>query len=586
MGHGFPERGLKLNPKRELPHWHCNKRWTKVSKTRDALAILEEKFEGKTWNEGRQTYYAILLNKKGLSKSTNPRSTRAIMGTFKFFGFAYTYKKNPQTRIGKLIVTKAGKEFVHGNVSDILKLQLLKWQYPNPFEGKGVVAPYTRSLKLFPFRVLLHLLCDMGPLHEDELALFVWKMKNNSPEELKRVKNEILEYRSLNDVEKQQLRNKDPLYTTNHEYEAHIRPYILETGYCCFDTKTRKLGISPGAKEEIQKIITEEVEPKIDWTDENEWFEYFGDTMYSNPPRNIQLKIESKVGVQTGVYVRVIRNSIERYGVTDEDGIVTFSIYDNLKYRVEVLNPKDGSTLFRDFLAIKPKESFIRLFIKKGLPTRKESLKEILEKVNQLLKKRLDDEIKSRLEMRSRVTGVTLEKRSLRYIRGARFEQLVYKILSSFKTKIFDEVLWNGKIGEWGLPTPAQKVSKETGKKLPDILVFQNNDVYVVETTLLKGRSQLEKPEAVSVPDHVENMISTYKGKNVTGLFIAEKLDPSVVTNLVTRGINHNYKIIPIEINEFLDMVRLMETSGREFWKSNLTYLWKVNRRIVTYSIK
>jgi len=574
-----------LSQKGKLPHWHCNKRWTKISKTRDALSILEQKFEGKTWNAANQSFYAILLNKKGLSKATNPRSARAIMGTFKFFGFAYTIEKKPRTKVGKLIITKAGKDFVHGNVPDILKLQLLKWQFPNPYQGKGQVAPYTRSLRLFPLRVLLHLIYDIGPAHEDELALFVWKTINGNPEELDRVKNEILEYRSLNDAEKRQFRNKDPLYKTNHEYEAHIRPYILETGLFYFDTKSRMLGISPEAKEEVPKLITK-AEPKIDWTDEDEWFEYFGDIMYHNPPRMIQLKIESKICVQTGLYVKLTRNSTERYGITDEDGIVTFSVYDNRKYRVEVLNPKDASTIFRDFLAVKPGEPTVKLSIKRGLPPHKESLEGMLEKVNQLLKRRLDDEIRNILKMRSRITGVTLEKRALRYIRGARFEQLVYQLLNNFKTKVFDDVIWNGKVGEWGLPTPAQKVSKETGKKLPDILVFQKNDVYVVETTLLKGRAQWEKPEAVSVPDHIENMISTYKGKRVTGLFIAEKLDPSVVTNLVTRGINNNYQVVPMEINEFLGTVRLMKTSGKEFWKSNLINSWNVHRRIVTRSVK
>lgn len=563
-----------MTAREPLPHWHCNKRWTDIKKTKGALSILEAKFEGKTWNAGKQSFYSILLNKKGLSKSTNPRSARAIMGTFKFFGFAYTTGR-------KLIITDAGKEFVHGNTSEILKLQLLKWQYPNPFEAKGNVASYTRSLRLFPFRVLLRLLSDLESIHEDELALYVWKTINGSPQELERIKKEILKYRSLDDSQKEKIYNEDPLSITDHEYEAHLRPYILETGLCCFDAKQRVLTISPKAKKEIAKINAESIELKTDWKNEDEWFEYYGDTRYHHPPRNIQFKLESDTGVQTGLYIKVERNGLESYGVTDDNGIVTFSIYDNQRYSVEVMHPSDGTVIFRDSLVVKPDKSIVRLTIKAGLPPRQESIEDLVNKVNQILKKRLDDEISSRLKMRSRITGKPLDKKVLRYIRGARFEQLVYKLLDKFKTKVFDDVIWHGKVGEWGLPIPAQKVSKVTGKKLPDILVFQNRNVYVIETTLLRGRAQWEKPEAVSVPDHIENMITAFKGKTVIGVFIAKELDPSMVANLVTRGISKGYQIIPMKVDEFLDIVRLMETSAKDFWRRNLNHMWNVNKRSV-----
>lgn len=124
-------------------------------------------------------------------------------------------------------------------------------------------------------------------------------------------------------------------------------------------------------------------------------------------------------------------------------------------------------------------------------------------------------------------------------------------------------------------------MSEGTGKKLPDILVFKNNNVYVVETTLLKGRAQWEKPEVVSVPEHIEDMIKEFKGKEVSGLFIAGELDPSVQTNRVTRAINQGYKIVPMEAEEFLGIVKLLGTSGYGFWKANFDSLWKIHKRNV-----
>jgi len=565
-----------LSNRQELPHWHCNKRWTDISKAREALAILESpKFECKTWNEGKQAFYAQLLKKKGLSNSTNPRSTRAIMGTFKFFGFAWTKHK-------KLFVTSAGKEFIHGDILKVLKLQLLKWQYPNPFEAKGRVAPYTRTMKLFPFRLLLKLVKEIGPLHENELALFIWKIRSDEQSELDKSKREIMRFRKLSDDEKCKVHQSDFLFVTNHEYEAHLRPYILATGLCLFDDKRRLLSINKEAEDEVSRILGETVEIKTDWKGEEDWFEYFGDTKYYHPPAGIQFQLVSEKEPAVGVYVKVSRNGVETYGVTDTGGFVTFSLYENQKYMFEVILPKSGNILYRDSLVFGSDVRRLKIEIAKAPIRRKETIDEMIEKMRQLLKKDFDDEIKERLKMRSRIEKKEIDKKQLRYLRGGRFEELVYRLLNNFKGTVFNDVVWNGRVGEWGLPVPAQKFSEETGKKLPDILIFQNNDIYVVETTLLKGRAQWEKPEAVSVPEHIENTITEFKGRNVSGLFIAGELDSSVQVNLVTRAINQGYKVVPIEAEDFCRIINLLEASEKTFWKTNFDHLWNIHKRGVT----
>jgi len=565
-----------LSDKREVPHWHCNKRWTDISKTRQALAILESsKFEDKAWNEGKQAFYAQLLNKEGLSDSTNPRSTRAILGTFKFFGFAWTKNK-------KLIITEAGKEFVHGNVKKTLKLQLLKWQYPNIFEAKGGVAPYTRTMRLFPFRVLIRLAEEIGPVHEDELALFVWKTKTDELSEIGKTKQDILGFRKLSDPEKRKKVQSDFLFITNHEYEAHLRPYILATDLCLFDSKQRLLSINKAVYSEIKEILEENPEVKTDWKDETEWFEYFGDTKYYQPPVSVQFTFLSKKGPAARVYAKVFQNGRETWGITEDDGTLSFSLYEKQKFTLETILPKNGEVLQTKSLLISPKVRKVEIKLARGPISRVESIDVTIEKINQLLKKHLDDEISDRLKMKARVEKHEIDKKQLRSLRGGRFEELVYRLLVYFKGRVFTEVIWNGKIGEWGLPVPAQKLSEETGKKLPDILVFQDNDLYAVETTLLRGRAQWEKPEAVSVPEHVENMINEFKGKNVQGLFIAGELDSSVQINLITRAINQGYKIVPMEAPEFLDMIKLLQTSGKTFWRDNFNNLWNIHKRNIT----
>lgn len=559
--------------KREIPHWHCNKRWTDVEKTREALAILRTPtFEKKTWNEGKQAYYALLLNKKGLSGSTNPRSTRAILGTYKFFGLAYTKQR-------KLLITPAGQGLTAGNIREVMKSQLLKWQYPNPFESKGGVAPYTGTLRLFPFRVVLQLLTEIGPVREDELSLFVWKIRSHDRSEIDDTKKEILDYRKLTESEKRKVRKTDLLFITKHEYEAHLRPYILATDLCSFDEKRRLLSVNGKAQDEVGNILGETVEVKTDWKDEDEWFEYFGDPRYYHPPIETQIKFSSKGGPVSGLYVRVRRNCTETYKITDNKGFVRFSMYEDFRYVLEVIQPKDGSILHRKSLIVRPKTRDLKINIVKAPIRPKETLDTLMQKTNELLKSGFDEEILERLNMKSRIEKKGIDKRQMRYIRGGRFEELIYRMLNLFKKTVFDDVVWNGKTGEWGLPVPAQKVSEETGKKLPDILVFQDNDIYVVEATLLRGRAQWEKPEAVSVPEHIEDMITRFKGKDVSGLFIVKELDPSVKTNLITRAINNGYKVVPLEAEDFLGTVKLLEGSSKAFWKTNYNHLWSIYKK-------
>ncbi|HZY93786.1 MAG TPA: AlwI family type II restriction endonuclease [Candidatus Bathyarchaeia archaeon] len=287
-------------PKRpDYPHWHANKRWTNVEKTRLALSILAGRdFAGKPWRP-KQIYYKTLLQKKKLvvSKISDERSSRAILATFEYFGLAWVREE-------LLTITPAGALFVNGKVEEVLRLQLLKWQYPNPYEAQGHVAPYTRSIKLFPFRTILYFLTELGSLHERESALFVWRTMSAEQSELDTVRNAILDFRKL-DARNQEEQSTGLLYTRIHEYEEHLRPYILATGLCTFDPKTQQLSITPGKEPEVKSLLSERIDVKTDWRDEEEWFEYFGDTSRDHPPQKVEIKLQPASGTASGFVVKV-----------------------------------------------------------------------------------------------------------------------------------------------------------------------------------------------------------------------------------------------------------------------------------------
>ena len=76
-------------------------------------------------------------------------------------------------------------------------------------------------------------------------------------------------------------------------------------------------------------------------------------------------------------------------------------------------------------------------------------------------------------------------------------------------------------------------------------------------------------------------MISAYEDKEVVGIFIAGKLDRSVQINLVTRAVNLGYRIVPMEVKEFLGIVELLDVSKRDFWKANLDHIWNIHKRVL-----
>lgn len=115
----------------------------------------------------------------------------------------------------------------------------------------------------------------------------------------------------------------------------------------------------------------------------------------------------------------------------------------------------------------------------------------------------------------SKVTGI--DKIGDKSLRGAYFEYYVYKMLCILKNeKVIDEVIWNGKIGKYGLPTQAP--GGKTGK--PD-MVFAIDDLYtVVELTTIKAKALQFSAEGSSVPDHIR-LYKQETGKDVTGVFCA-----------------------------------------------------------------
>ena len=47
------------------------------------------------------------------------------------------------------------------------------------------------------------------------------------------------------------------------------------------------------------------------------------------------------------------------------------------------------------------------------------------------------------------------------------------------------------------------------------------------------------------------------------------------------RAVNLGYKIVPMGVEEFLDIIKLLDVSKKDFWKANLDHIWNIHKRVL-----
>ena len=128
---------------------------------------------------------------------------------------------------------------------------------------------------------------------------------------------------------------------------------------------------------------------------------------------------------------------------------------------------------------------------------------------------------------------------------------MFFEFLSKFNIKINlgAEVIWNGKIDKYGLPTPAPGGKKGNS----DIVLLFDNYQFVFELTTIKSKSAQEKAEAFAVPDHINNHKREHPKKKTIGFYLAPFIHQRIIENFINYQERWDCKIKSIEIKDFLD---------------------------------
>ena len=506
--------------------------------------IIERKYDGTSWNPQKQNNLGVNLKKWGATKdgkNISPQAIRTLVASIpQYLGFLYV---NTESTPNTICLTEAGMALWYKHKDELVKVpnlvdgkdllitesetvlkQMEKLQITNP-----IISKDCENIYVFPFRFMLKVLLKVGYLDQEEIAYFLFKVRNE--DEVDVIVQEIENFRKLSTENRESLIN---VFKSTHIgnitlVKASSAGYFISL--CQITGIMDKLKVTPNNRDgaiaalkindTYMRYVEEMLNSKYknaeiyDFEDNLQlWIDYIGDPSRDYPP--IDVSIINKAN--SSFLIQVYKDGACNYDdLIDENGVLQFPMFVNEQYDVKIIDVSTGDEL--ETLAICPTFEQREFEIEGRLnnavvanETVEDVAKEIMEHcaATNFVGKTLNY-----LNTLSKVTGI--DKTGDKSLRGAYFEYYVYKMLSILKAeKGVDEVIWNGKIGKYGLPTQAP--GGKTGT--PD-MVFTIDDLHiVVELTTIKAKSLQFSAEGSSVPDHIR-LYKQESGKDVVGVFCA-----------------------------------------------------------------
>lgn len=509
--------------------------------------IIERNYDGTSWNPNKQNDLGVNLKKWGATKDGKNISSQAIRTLVasipQYLGFLYI---NTDSTPNTICLTEAGMALWHKHKDELVKVpnlvkgkellikesevvlkQMEKLQITNPVINKDC-----ENICVFPFRFMLKVLLKVGYLDQEEIAYFLFKVRNE--DEVDVIVKEVENFRKLPKGDREALINT---FKSTHIgnitlVKASSAGYFISL--CKITGIMDKFKATPDNRDgaiaalRINDAYIEYVEDMLkskyhdtevyDFEDNLQlWIDYMGNPARDYPP--IDISIINKV--DSSFLIQVFKEGVCRYDdLLESDGVLQFPMFVYEEYNIKVIDVITGNEL--DTINICPTFEQRQFEIKVKLNSTKmatETLEEVAKEIIEHCKsKNFAGKTLNYLNTLSKTTGI--DKTNDKSLRGAYFEYYVYKMLTILKNEnVIDDVLWNGKIGKYGLPIQAP--GGKTGT--PDIVFIIDNMHVVIELTTIKAKSSQFSSEGSSVPDHIR-LYKQGSGKDVTGIFCAPEI--------------------------------------------------------------
>jgi len=546
--------------------------------------IIERQYDGTSWNTHKQNNLGVNLKKWGATKdgkNISPQAIRTLVASIpQYLGFLYV---NTESTPNTICLTDAGMALWHKHKDELVKVpnlvagrdllitkskavlrQMEKLQITNPVINKDC-----ENIYVFPFRFMLKVLMKVGYLDQEEIAYFLFRVRNE--DELDLVVREIENFRKLPIDDRESLINA---FKCTHIgnitlVKASSAGYFISL--CQITGIIDKFKVTPNNRNSaiaalkindkhigyVEEMLNSKYRSTeiYDFGDNLQlWIDYIGDPSRDYPP--IDVSVINKAN--RSFLIQVFKDGACKHDdLIEENGVLQFPMFVNEQYDVKIIDISTGNEL--ETLNICPTFEQ-RDYEIEGRLSNVTAETEMLEDVAKEIIEHCEaanfaGKTLNYLNTLSKVTGIN--RTNDKSLRGAYFEYYVYKMLNILKSEsVIDEVIWNGKIGKYGLPTPAP--GGKTGT--PDI-VFTIDDLHiVVELTTIKAKALQFSAEGSSVPDHIR-LYKQESGKNVEGVFCAPTIHERNTAAMQSTLAPYGIKLHCITDKE---LVELLLTRDRE----------------------
>ena len=505
--------------------------------------IVNRKYDGQSWNPQKQNNLGVNLKNWGATKNgknVSAQSIRTLTAAVpQYLGFLYI---NTNTTPNSICLTEAGKSLLSQHKKDLVKVknlvegesklikqsvvvlnQMEKLQLTNPICLKDC-----ENILVFPFRMTLKLLMKLGYLDREEIAYFLLRIRDESEFDL--TVKEIQNFRALKSTERTDIIT---IFKNTHIGNITLVQAPSASYYECLCQSTgiiEKFSMKPKNSERTLKAIKikDDAETYVKNIIENKycgvetydfqnnlelWIDYIGTPQRLCPP--IDVKIENEL--PQDILLKIKKDDkIINVDMIYNDSSIDYPMFINEEYELSIIDTEKGTEMITGkFIPTKDSTTYAISSNIKGKAKNK-TISEIAENIlEHSACSSFCGEILNYLTILKKT--IDIDKTDDKSLRGAYYEYLFYQLLCKLKdTGAIDDVVWNGRIGKYGLPI--QSPGGKTGTA--DMFFIIDEKHYVLELTTIKSKSAQEKAELASVPDHIR-LYKDDNGSEVTGIFCA-----------------------------------------------------------------
>lgn len=515
-------------------------------------SLINRKYDNTSWNDQKQNNLGNDLRKRGavrIKRSPSNQSIRTLVASVpQYFGLLYidssttpntiklteagerlyNYHKSSIKNIGTLGEGQNNGELI--KTSPIILEQFEKLQITNP-----ILLKDCENIYVFPFRAVLKILLDLGYLDREELAYFIFSIRGE--DEIPLVINNIKKFRKQNKIDRD---TEISLFKGTHignitlvaaPSAGYFENLCLTTGIIekkniqipnpgsSPKDKIPAIKITAGQETYVRDILNNKYKDAEIYDFGNRlklWIDYIGNPNRLIPPRDINL-----INKCSGNLIMILeQNGIMLTGdLVEKESALIAPMFINEDYDVVLVSPKDGNVINR--VTITPDFSVSNYDFNATVAIgTSETINDIANSIiEHSASKTFDNNYLNYLGIIENIVGTDLINN--KNLRGAYYEFLFYKLLDSLREEgIIDDVYWNGKVGQFGLPRPAP--GGKTGT--PDIVFMINGEYFILELTTIKPKAMQFSAEGSSVPDHIKLFAEENDGVTVNGVFSAPNI--------------------------------------------------------------